>query len=236
LINRITGNLLINISYCEITFVFTSNLSRMHVSEIFRKNEKWVAEKLSLSPEYFKNLSRDQSPEFLYIGCSDSRVTAEELMGIEPGQAFIHRNIANMVISIDLNVLSVIHYAVTYLKVNHIVVCGHYNCGGVKAAMQAVDLGILNPWLRNIRDVYRIHKDELNAISDETLRYDRLVELNVQEQCINVIKTADVQKAIRQRGITIHGWVFDMRTGKLIDLKINFKEILEHIMEIYKLE
>jgi carbonic anhydrase len=208
----------------------------MHVSEIFRKNEKWVAEKLSLSPEYFKNLSRDQSPEFLYIGCSDSRVTAEELMGIEPGQAFIHRNIANMVISIDLNVLSVIHYAVTYLKVNHIVVCGHYNCGGVKAAMQAVDLGILNPWLRNIRDVYRIHKDELNAISDETLRYDRLVELNVQEQCINVIKTADVQKAIRQRGITIHGWVFDMRTGKLIDLKINFKEILEHIMEIYKLE
>jgi carbonic anhydrase len=208
----------------------------MHVSEIFRKNEKWVAEKLSLSPEYFKNLSRDQSPEFLYIGCSDSRVTAEELMGIEPGQAFIHRNIANMVISIDLNVLSVIHYAVTYLKVNHIVVCGHYNCGGVKAAMQAVDLGILNPWLRNIRDVYRIHKEELNAISDETLRYDRLVELNVQEQCINVIKTADVQKAIRQRGITIHGWVFDMRTGKLIDLKINFKEILEHIMEIYKLE
>ena len=208
----------------------------MHVSEIFRKNEKWVAEKLSLSPEYFKNLSRDQSPEFLYIGCSDSRVTAEELMGIEPGQAFIHRNIANMVISIDLNVLSVIHYTVTYLKVNHIVVCGHYNCGGVKAAMQAVDLGILNPWLRNIRDVYRIHKDELNTISDETLRYDRLVELNVQEQCINVIKTADVQKAIRQRGITIHGWVFDMRTGKLIDLKINFKEILEHIMEIYKLE
>ena len=187
-------------------------------------------------PSILKNLSRDQSPEFLYIGCSDSRVTAEELMGIEPGQAFIHRNIANMVISIDLNVLSVIHYAVTYLKVNHIVVCGHYNCGGVKAAMQAVDLGILNPWLRNIRDVYRIHKDELNAISDETLRYDRLVELNVQEQCINVIKTADVQKAIRQRGITIHGWVFDMRTGKLIDLKINFKEILEHIMEIYKLE
>lgn len=208
----------------------------MHVSEIFRKNEKWVIEKLALSPDYFKNLSRDQSPEFLYIGCSDSRVTAEELMGIEPGQAFIHRNIANMVISIDLNVLSVIHYAVTYLNVKQIVVCGHYNCGGVKAAMQSVDLGILNPWLRNIRDVYRLHKDELNAIEDEQSRYDRLVELNVQEQCINVIKTADVQKAIRQRGITIHGWVFDMRTGKLIDLKINFKKILEHIMEIYKLE
>jgi len=208
----------------------------MHVSEIFKNNEKWVTDKLSISPDYFKNLARDQSPEILYIGCSDSRVTAEELMGIEPGQAFIHRNIANMVISIDLNVLSVIHYAVTNLNVKQIVVCGHYNCGGVKAAMQAVDLGILNPWLRNIRDVYRIHREELNAIAKEQARYDRLVELNVQEQCINVIKTADVQKAIRQRGITIHGWVFDIRSGRLIDLKINFKEILEHIMEIYKLE
>jgi carbonic anhydrase len=208
----------------------------MHVSEIFKNNEKWVTDKLSISPDYFKNLARDQSPEILYIGCSDSRVTAEELMGIEPGQAFIHRNIANMVISIDLNVLSVIHYAVTNLNVKQIVVCGHYNCGGVKAAMQAVDLGILNPWLRNIRDVYRIHREELNAIAEEQARYDRLVELNVQEQCINVIKTADVQKAIRQRGITIHGWVFDIRSGRLIDLKINFKKILEHIMEIYKLE
>lgn len=208
----------------------------MHVSEIFRNNEKWVTDKLALSPDYFKNLSRDQSPEFLYIGCSDSRVTAEELMGVEPGQAFIHRNIANMVISVDLNVLSVIHYAVAYLNVKQIVVCGHYNCGGVKAAMQSVDLGILNPWLRNIRDVYRLHKEELNAISEEQARYDRLVELNVQEQCINVIKTADVQKAIRQRGLTIHGWVFDMRTGKLIDLKIDFRKILENIMEIYRLE
>ena len=227
---------MINISYCQFTFIFTRNLSCMHVSEIFKNNEKWVTDKLSISPDYFKNLARDQSPEILYIGCSDSRVTAEELMGIEPGQAFIHRNIANMVISIDLNVLSVIHYAVTNLNVKQIVVCGHYNCGGVKAAMQAVDLGILNPWLRNIRDVYRIHREELNAIAKEQARYDRLVELNVQEQCINVIKTADVQKAIRQRGITIHGWVFDIRSGRLIDLKINFKEILEHIMEIYKLE
>ncbi len=227
---------MINISYCEFTFIFTCNLCSMHVSEIFKNNEKWVTDKLSISPDYFKNLARDQSPEILYIGCSDSRVTAEELMGIEPGQAFIHRNIANMVISIDLNVLSVIHYAVTNLNVKQIVVCGHYNCGGVKAAMQAVDLGILNPWLRNIRDVYRIHREELNAIAEEQARYDRLVELNVQEQCINVIKTADVQKAIRQRGITIHGWVFDIRSGRLIDLKINFKKILEHIMEIYKLE
>ena len=207
----------------------------MHVSEIFKNNEKWVTDKLSISPDYFKNLARDQSPEILYIGCSDSRVTAEELMGIEPGQAFIHRNIANMVISIDLNVLSVIHYAVTNLNVKQIVVCGHYGCGGVKASLQSVDLGIMNPWLRNIRDVYRLHKDELFAISDEQKRYDRLVELNVQEQCINVIKTADFQKAYKERGIQLHGWVFDIRTGKLIDLKIDFRAILEHIMEIYRL-
>ena len=207
----------------------------MHVNEIFSNNEKWVSEKLALSPEYFKNLSRDQTPEFLYIGCSDSRVTAEELMGIEPGQAFIHRNIANMVISIDLNVMSVLHYAITALKIKQIVVCGHYGCGGVKASLQSVDLGIMNPWLRNIRDVYRLHKDELFAISDEQKRYDRLVELNVQEQCINVIKTADFQKAYKERGIQLHGWVFDRRTGKLIDLKIDFRAILEHIMEIYRL-
>ena len=207
----------------------------MHVNEIFRNNEKWVSEKLALSPEYFNNLSRDQTPEFLYIGCSDSRVIAEELMGIEPGQAFIHRNIANMVISIDLNVMSVLHYAITALKIKQIVVCGHYGCGGVRASLQSVDLGIMNPWLRNIRDVYRLHKDELFAISDEQKRYDRLVELNVQEQCINVIKTADFQKAYKERGIQLHGWVFDIRTGKLIDLKIDFRAILEHIMEIYRL-
>jgi len=208
----------------------------MHVNDIFRNNEKWLHEKLTLSPDYFNNLSKDQSPEFLYIGCSDSRVTAEELMGIEPGQAFIHRNIGNMVISNDLNVMSVIHYAVDILKVKQIIVCGHYNCGGIKAAMQSVDMGILNPWLRNIRDVYRIHKDELNAIANEDERYDRLVELNVQEQCINVIKTAELQKAYNERGIKIHGWVFDIRTGKLIDLKIDFPSILQSIMEIYRLQ
>jgi len=207
----------------------------MNVSEIFSNNKKWVEKKLSISPDYFTTLSKDQSPEFLYIGCSDSRVTAEDLMGIQPGQAFIHRNIANMVISIDLNVMSVLHYAVDILKVKQIVVCGHYNCGGVKAAMQSVDLGVLNPWLRNIRDVYRIHKDELNAIKDEGKRYDRLVELNVQEQCINVIKTSEVQRAYKERGIIIHGWVFDIKNGELKDLKIDFADILEHIMEIYRL-
>lgn len=208
----------------------------MNVSEIFNNNKKWVAQKLSNSPDYFTTLSKDQSPEFLYIGCSDSRVTAEDLMGIQPGEAFIHRNIANMVTSIDLNVMSVLHYAVDILKVQQIVVCGHYSCGGVKAAMQSVDLGVLNPWLRNIRDVYRLHKDELNAIEDEEKRYDRLVELNVQEQCINVLKTSEVQRAYKERGILIHGWVFDIKTGELKDLKIDFAGILEHIMEIYRLD
>lgn len=212
-----------------------SSLLMHNIDQIFANNEKWVAEKLQLDPHYFENLSKGQTPEILYIGCSDSRVTAEDLMGVQPGEVFIHRNIANMVISIDLNVMSVINYAVRHLKVNHVVVCGHYNCGGVKAAMQAADLGILNPWLRNIRDVYRLHREELNGITDEHARYDRLVELNVQEQCVNVIKTAAVQQAYRDRGIRVHGWVFDVGTGKLIDLKINFPKILEQIVEIYRL-
>ncbi len=207
----------------------------MQIEKVFVNNEKWIAEKLAVDPEYFENLSKGQSPEILYIGCSDSRVTAEDLMGVQPGDAFIHRNIANMVISIDLNIMSVLNYAVRHLKVNHIVVCGHYFCGGVKAAMQSQDLGILNPWLRNIRDVYRLHKNELNAIADENDRYNRLVELNVQEQCINLLKTAAVQSAYKERGITVHGWVFDIKTGKLIDLKIDFEKELSGIMEIYNL-
>jgi carbonic anhydrase len=203
--------------------------------KIFKNNELWVAEKLEKDPDYFKNLNKGQNPEFLYIGCSDSRVTAEDLMGVQPGEVFIHRNIANMVVSIDLNVMSVINYAVRHLKVKHIIVCGHYSCGGVKAAMKPADMGILNPWLRNIRDVYRIHKDELNTIEDEDARYDRLVELNVQEQCINVIKLASIQEAHRERGLTVHGWVFDIHTGKLIDLNIDFRKILADIMEIYRI-
>lgn len=207
----------------------------MIIDKIFINNKEWVEAKLAIEPEYFKNLSKGQSPEILYIGCSDSRVTAEELMGVSPGEAFIHRNIANMVPNTDLSVMSVIDYAVSHLKVNHIVVCGHYYCGGVKAAMQSADLGILNPWLRNIRDVYRTHKEELNAIEDENEKYNRLVELNVQEQCINVIKTAGVQKAYLDRGIKVHGWVFDVNSGKLIDLKIDFQKLLKDVMEIYRL-
>ncbi len=208
----------------------------MDIKQIFKNNQNWVQEKLNLDSNYFNNLSEGQSPNILYIGCSDSRVTAEELMGVSPGEAFVHRNIANMVPNTDLSAMSVIDYAVLHLKVKHIVICGHYYCGGVKAAMQSQDLGILNPWLRNIRDVYRIHRKELNEVKDDELRYKRLVELNVQEQCINVIKTAKVQRAYRKRGITVHGWVFDIRSGELIDLKINFSKILENVMEIYRLE
>lgn len=207
----------------------------MDFNRIFRNNEQWVADKLKANPDYFKELSKGQSPEILYIGCSDSRVTAEDLMGVQPGEVFIHRNIANMVISVDLNVMSVINYAVRHLKVNHIVVCGHYECGGVKASLLAEDLGILNPWLRNIRDVYRLHVDELTGITEDHKRFDRLVELNVQEQCINLIKTAAVQQAHKDRGLTVHGWVFDIRTGKLVDLNIDFHNILADIMKIYRL-
>jgi carbonic anhydrase len=205
------------------------------IEKIFENNKAWIAEKLAVDENYFENLSKGQSPEFLYIGCSDSRVTAEDLMGVQPGEVFIHRNIANLVNNVDLNVMSVLNYAVRHLKVNHVVVCGHYNCGGVKAAMQPKDMGILNPWLRNIRDVYRTHKAELNAIQDEEKRYERLVELNVQEQCVNLIKTAAIQEAHKERGLIVHGWVFDIHTGKLIDLKIDFPKILGDIMEIYKL-
>lgn len=208
----------------------------MDIEQIFKNNEKWVSDKLSLDEKYFENLSKGQNPEILYIGCSDSRVSSEELMGVEPGQVFVHRNIANMIPNSDLSSHSVIEYAIGNLKVNHVVVCGHYNCGGIKAAMQHTDLGILNPWLRNIRDVYRLHKDELTCIQDENDRYNRLVELNVQEQCVNVIKTAIYQKTHIERGVTVHGWVWDIHTGKLIDLKIDFDKILKNIMEIYRLK
>jgi carbonic anhydrase len=207
----------------------------MDIQQIFKNNRKWVESKLELDPDYFEKLSQGQNPKILYIGCSDSRVSAEELMGVAPGEVFVHRNIANLVPNNDLNSLSVISYAVTHLKVDHIVVCGHYNCGGIKAAMIQQDYGILNPWLRSIRDVLRIHIDELAMITDEEEKYRRFVELNVQEQCINIVKTTDVQKALLSRDITIHGWVFDIHTGELIDLKIDFFGILEKIMAIYRI-
>ena len=203
---------------------------------IFENNKKWVEKKLGEDADFFKNLAKEQNPEYLYIGCSDSRVTTEELMGLKPGEVFVHRNIANLVNTLDLNAISAIQYAVEHLKVKHIIVCGHYDCGGIKAAMSPEDLGLLNPWLRNIREIYRLHRIELDAIADEKERNNRLVELNVQEQCINVIKLACVQERyIVDEYPIVHGWVFDISTGKLKDLNLDFKNILKDIQEIYNL-
>lgn len=204
--------------------------------EVFEHNRQWAADRKEVDPEYFTRLAREQNPGYLYIGCSDSRVPASEIMGVEPGEVFEHRNIANLVNNSDLNAMSVINYAVRHLEVDHIVVCGHYHCGGVNAALQSKDLGILNPWLRNIRDVYRLHWGELSAITDPTTRFDRLVELNVIEQCVNVAKTAAVQQAYVKRGFPIvHGWVFDLREGILKDLQVDFPQILRDIQQIYDL-
>lgn len=208
----------------------------MEIDQIFNNNKKWVSEQLEVDANYFKKLAKGQSPEYLYIGCSDSRVSAETMMGAVPGELFVHRNIANVVPNTDLSVMSVINYAVVHLKVNHIVVCGHYNCGGVHAAMQTSDLGILNPWLRNVRDVYRMHKSELEEIGDEEDKFKRLVHLNVQEQCINVLKTTEVQDAIKKRNLKVHGWIFDIHTGRLVDLNIDFQSIINNLRDIYRIE
>ncbi|REC60517.1 carbonic anhydrase [Chryseobacterium pennae] len=203
---------------------------------IFENNRKWVESKLSQDADFFKKLTKAQTPEYLYIGSADSRVTAEEIMGARPGEVFVHRSIANVVNTLDMNSTAVIQYAVEHLKVKHIIVCGHYHCDGVKAAMAPQDFGLLNPWLRNIRDVYRLHQTELDAISNEDKRYDRLVELNVLEQCINVTKMACVQERyILEEYPVVHGWVFDLRTGKIIDLEIDFKKVLKDIQKIYNL-
>lgn len=203
---------------------------------IFENNKNWVESKLAVDKDFFKTLSASQTPDYLYIGCSDSRVSAEEMMGLKPGEVFVTRNVANVVNTLDMSATAVIQYAVEHLKVKHIIVCGHYGCGGVKAAMTPQDLGLMNPWLRNIRDVYRLHQTELDAIEDDQKRYDRLVELNVQEQCINVIKMAVVQEQyLVDEYPIVHGWVFDLKTGKIIDLEIDFESILKDIQKIYNL-
>ncbi len=203
---------------------------------IFENNKRWVEEKKRQDPHYFDKLAETQMPEYLYIGCSDSRVAAEELMGLEPGKVFIHRNVANLVNGIDMNASSAIQYAVTHLKVKHIIVCGHYNCGGVRAAMLPQDYGLMNPWLRGIRDVYRIHQEELDKITNEEKRYNRLVELNIQEQCLNVIKMPCVQERYLEGGLPmVHGWVFDLHTGRLKDLNIDLTSIVNDIHKIYDL-
>lgn len=209
----------------------------MNFDVIFKNNEKWVEEKLKLDPHYFKNLSMGQHPEFLYIGCSDSRVTAEDLMGVNPGEVFIHRNIANQVVPTDNNINAVIQYAVEHLKVKHIIICGHYECGGVKAALHPSDMGQLNSWLQTLRDVRRLHKTELEQIKDEQQLFDRMVELNVREQCMNVIKIDHVQRSWYKTGYPkIHGWIFDVRTGKLNDSGLNLEKEFMEIREIYDLK
>ena len=205
--------------------------------QIFIKNKKWIAEKLAIDPFFFEKISKGQSPEFLYIGCSDSRVTAEDLMGLSPGEVFVHRNIANLVVSTDNNLNAVVQYAVEYLKVKHIIICGHYECGGVKAALHPSDMGQLNSWLQTLRDVYRYHRKELDAIEDENQKFDRLVELNVLEQCLNIIKIDHVQRSwYKTRFPTIHGWVFNVRNGNLIDLGLDMEKEFSLIRSIYDLK
>lgn len=209
----------------------------MNLEQIFQNNEKWIVEKLALNPDYFKDLAKGQSPEYLYIGCSDSRVTAEDLMGLNPGEVFIHRNIANQVVPTDNNINAVIQYAVEHLKVKHIIICGHYECGGVKAALHPSDMGQLNSWLQTLRDVRRLHKTELESIKNEQQLFDRLVELNVREQCMNVIKIDHVQRSWYKTGFPqIHGWVFNVRNGKLIDLGLKMEKEFMEIREIYDLK
>jgi carbonic anhydrase len=204
--------------------------------ELFENNRKWAESKTSVDKDFFEKLNREQNPDYLYIGCSDSRVPANEIMGLEPGEVFVHRNVANLVNNVDLNVMAVINYAVRHLHVKHVIVCGHYNCGGVKAAMTPKDMGLLNPWLRTIRDVYRLHEKELDAIQDEHARYNRLVELNVEEQATNIIKTAAVQQSYVKNGYpVVHGWVFDLKNGLLKDLNINFEKKLKDIQKLYNL-
>jgi carbonic anhydrase len=183
--------------------------------KLLLENKAWAQEKVDDDPEFFKRLSDLQTPEFLWIGCSDSRVPANEITGTQPGEIFVHRNIANMVVHTDTNLLSVLEYAVKHLEVKHIIVCGHYGCGGVKAAMSNHDYNqVLNMWLRNIKDVYRLHFKELDAIKEEETRLNRLTELNVMEQVIHLAKTSIVQRAWKNRQAPdLHGWVYGLKDG-----------------------
>lgn len=183
--------------------------------KLLAENKKWASAKIKVDPEFFERLVNVQTPEFLWIGCSDSRVPPNEITQTQPGEIFIHRNIANLVVNTDVNLLSVLDYAVNHLKVRHVIVCGHYGCGGVKASLAQTDLKlVLNMWLRNIKDVYRLHKSELDAIKDEEAKTNRLVELNVQEQVMNLAKTSIIQNAWKDDNRPyLHGWVYDLHDG-----------------------
>ena len=199
-------------------------------------NKKWVQEKLDLDPNFFKRLAEGQKPPLLWIGCADSRVPANEIIGAQAGEVFVHRNIANMVIHTDMNMLSVLDYAVNVLEVQHIVVCGHYGCGGVKAAMSNHSYGIIDNWIRHLKDVYRFHQKDLDAIKDEHKKFNRFVELNVKEQVYDLAKTSIVQNAWQKgRFLAIHGWVYDLNDGLIEDLGVTFTDD-DALTENYQLD
>ncbi len=203
---------------------------------LFENNAEWVAAKTSKDPEFFSKTSKDQLPAYLWIGCSDSRVPANEIVGLEPGELFVHRNVANLFPHTDFNCLSVLEFAIDILKIEHVIVCGHYDCGGVKAAMMDHQLGLVDNWLRNIRDVYASHRNELENILDLRQRYNRLVELNVLQQVKNVCHTTIVQGAWhRKQPLTVHGWVYRLDSGKLKDLGCNLSSI-EDVDTIYRIQ
>jgi carbonic anhydrase len=205
-------------------------------NQLLANNKQWVQSKLDKDPEYFKKLARGQKPPVLWIGCADSRVPANEIIGAEPGDVFVHRNIANMVVHSDMNMLSVLDYAVNVLEVKHIIVCGHYGCGGVQTAMTNKHVGLIDNWIRHIKDVYRFHQDELNSIHDEKLRFNRFVELNVVEQVLDLAKTSIVQGAWeRNQELHVHGWVYDVADGLIKDLDITIRDN-SSLSEVYQLD
>ena len=202
---------------------------------LLENNKKWVKSKLDLNPEYFDKLSKGQQPPLLWIGCADSRVPANEIIGAQPGEVFVHRNIANMVVHSDMNMLSVLDYAVNALKVKHVIVCGHYGCGGVNAAMTNRSIGLIDNWIRHIKDVYRLHKEELDGIKDQTQRSNRFVELNVTEQVFDLAKTSIVQGAWdKDQELSLHGWVYGIDSGIIKDLGVNISNDSE-LDEVYQL-
>lgn len=193
-----------------------------YYQQMLANNREWVESKLAQDPDFFHKLAKGQSPPVLWIGCADSRVPANEIIGAQPGEVFVHRNIANMVLHTDMNMLSVLDYAVNALKVSHVIVCGHYGCGGVQAAMTNRSIGLIDNWIRHLKDVYRFHHVELDAIVDETARFERFVELNVVEQVHDLAKTSIVQNAWRNgQQLHLHGWVYGVGSGLIKDLNVN---------------
>lgn len=210
-------------------------MEKAFYKKLIENNQKWVESKLAIDKDYFLKLSKGQQPPLLWIGCADSRIPANEVIGAEPGEVFVHRNIANMVIHSDMNMLSVLDYAVNALKVRHIIVCGHYGCGGIKAAMGNQHIGLIDNWIRHIKDVYRFHHAELDAIHDEEKRFDRFVELNVIEQVYDLAKTSIVQAAWKNnQELHIHGWVYNIRNGLVNDLNVNFTKN-DELDDVYQL-